>query len=470
MSSPTSIPSGWINGKPHHSTGADRIVVNPATDQPVATVKLAGRGDVDAAIASARAAQPAWGRATPAERAGVLLALAGALAAQSEVLIAEEVAHTGKPIRLATEFDVPGSIDNIEFFAGVARNLEGKASAEYSGDHTSSIRREPVGVIGTITPWNYPLQMAVWKVIPALAAGCAVVLKPAEITPLTTLTMARIATEAGLPDGVLNIIVGTGPDAGAHLAGHPGVDMVTFTGSSAVGRQVMTQAAATGARVQLELGGKAPFVVFDDADLQAAIHGAVAASIINGGQDCTAATRAIVAPTLYDEFVDGVADLMSRVVIGDPTDPATDLGSLISRRHREKVAGMVERARAAGARWSPAARCPTVGAPSTRPRSSPMSRRTRRSTARRCSDRCSRSATSPATTTRSVAPTTPRTASPRRRGRATSIAHSGRRARSTPVVSGSTITSRSSAKCRTAGTAPPASARTCRPTPSTSTC
>ncbi|MDS1112304.1 gamma-aminobutyraldehyde dehydrogenase [Gordonia westfalica] len=350
MSSPTSIPSGWIDGKPHHSTGADHIVVNPATDDPVATVKLAGRGDVDAAVASARAAQPAWGGATPAERSGVLLAMARALTAESDVLIAEEVAHTGKPVRLATEFDVPGSIDNVEFFAGVARNLEGKASAEYSGDHTSSIRREPVGVVGTITPWNYPLQMAVWKVIPALAAGCAVVLKPAEITPLTTLTMARIATEAGLPDGVLNIVVGTGPDAGAHLAGHPGVDMVTFTGSSAVGRQVMAQAATTGARIQLELGGKAPFVVFDDADLQAAIHGAVAGSIINGGQDCTAATRAIVAPALYDDFVDGVADLMSSVVIGDPTDPATDLGSLISRRHREKVAGMVDRAREAGAR------------------------------------------------------------------------------------------------------------------------
>ncbi|PWD42545.1 gamma-aminobutyraldehyde dehydrogenase [Gordonia paraffinivorans] len=350
MASSTSIPSGWIDGEPHHATGADHIVVNPATDEPVATVKLAGRADVDAAVAGARAAQLAWGRATPAERASVLLALARAMAAESETLISEEVAHTGKAVRLATEFDVPGSIDNVEFFAGVARNLEGKATAEYSADHTSSIRREPVGVVGTITPWNYPLQMAVWKVIPALAAGCAVVLKPAEITPLTTLTLARLASEAGLPDGVLNIVVGTGPEAGAHLAGHPGVDMVTFTGSSAVGRQVMSQAATTGARIQLELGGKAPFVVFDDADLDAAIHGAVAGSLINGGQDCTAATRAIVAPALYDDFVTGVAELMSKVVIGDPTDPATDLGSLISHAHRDKVAGMVDRARASGAR------------------------------------------------------------------------------------------------------------------------
>lgn len=470
MASSTSIPSGWIDGEPHHATGADHIVVNPATDEPVATVKLAGRADVDAAVAGARAAQPAWGRATPAERASVLLALARAMAAESETLISEEVAHTGKAVRLATEFDVPGSIDNVEFFAGVARNLEGKATAEYSADHTSSIRREPVGVVGTITPWNYPLQMAVWKVIPALAAGCAVVLKPAEITPLTTLTLARLASEAGLPDGVLNIVVGTGPEAGAHLAGHPGVDMVTFTGSSAVGRQVMAQAATTGARIQLELGGKAPFVVFDDADLDAAIHGAVAGSLINGGQDCTAATRAIVAPALYDDFVTGVAELMSKVVIGDPTDPATDLGSLISHAHRDKVAGMVDRARASGARIVTGGTIPDGPGRSTRRPSSPMSRRIPRSTVTRSSAPCSRSVASPTTTTRSAAPTTRPTGSPPRRGPGTSIGHSGLRGRSTPAACGSTTTSPSSARCRTAGSRPRASARTCRRTRSRSTC
>ena len=190
--------------------------------------------------------------------------------------MAEEVSQTGKPVRLATEFDVPGSIDNIAFFAGAARHLEGKASAEYSADHTSSIRREAVGVVGTITPWNYPLQMAVWKVIPALAAGCTVVIKPAEMTPLTTLTLARLATEAGLPDGVLNVVTGAGPDVGTALAGHRDVDVVTFTGSTAVGRKVMAAAAAYGHRTQFELGGKAPFVVFEDADLDAAVHGAVA--------------------------------------------------------------------------------------------------------------------------------------------------------------------------------------------------
>ena len=189
---------------------------------------------------------------------------------------------------------MPGSVDNIDFFAGAARHLEGKATAEYSGDHTSSIRREAVGVVATITPWNYPLQMAVWKVLPALAAGCSVVIKPAELTPLTTLTLARLASEAGLPDGVFNVVTGAGADVGTALAGHRDVDLVTFTGSTAVGRRVMAAAAVHGHRTQLELGGKAPFVVFDDADLDAAIQGAVAGSLINTGQDCTAATRAIV--------------------------------------------------------------------------------------------------------------------------------------------------------------------------------
>jgi len=265
-------------------------------------------------------------------------------------IVAEEVSQTGKPVRLATEFDVPGSIDNIAFFAGAARHLEGKATAEYSADHTSSIRREAVGVVATITPWNYPLQMAVWKVIPALAAGCSVVIKPAEITPLTTLTLARLASEAGLPDGVFNVVTGAGGDAGTALAGHPGVDVVTFTGSTAVGRKVMAAAAIHGHRTQLELGGKAPFVVFDDADLDAAIHGAVAGALINSGQDCTAATRAIVARNLYDDFVAGVAELMGKLVVGDPQDPDTDLGPLISRAHRDKVAAIVARAPAQGAR------------------------------------------------------------------------------------------------------------------------
>ena len=345
-----SLASSWIDGAEVQTGGAPHRVINPADGSVVAELALATVADVDHAVASARAAFAEWSRATPAERSAVLGKLAELMDANADTFIAEEVAQCGKPVRLATEFDVPGSVDNIAFFAGAARHLEGKASAEYSGDHTSSIRREAVGVVATITPWNYPLQMAVWKVIPALAAGCAVVIKPAELTPLTTLTLARIAKEAGLPDGVLNVVTGAGADVGTALAGHPDVDVVTFTGSTAVGRRVMAAAAVHGHRTQLELGGKAPFVVFDDADLDAAIQGAVAASLINTGQDCTAATRAIVSAAVYDDFVAGVGEVMSQVVAGDPHDPDTDVGPLISFAHRDKVAGMVSRAEGQGGR------------------------------------------------------------------------------------------------------------------------
>nr|WP_090345948.1 gamma-aminobutyraldehyde dehydrogenase [Mycolicibacterium malmesburyense]CRL78513.1 NAD-dependent aldehyde dehydrogenase [Mycolicibacterium malmesburyense] len=346
----TSVAGSWIDGAAVTTGGAAFRVVNPATGEAVADYAVATPADVDTAVASARGALAEWSGATPAERSAVLFTLAQLAGASTDALVAEEVSQTGKPVRLAAEFDVPGSVDNIDFFAGAARHLEGKASAEYSGDHTSSIRREAVGVVATITPWNYPLQMAVWKVLPALAAGCSVVIKPCELTPLTTLTLARLAKEAGLPDGVLNVVTGLGADVGTALAGHRDVDVVTFTGSTPVGRKVMAAAAVHGHRVQLELGGKAPFVVFDDADLDAAIQGAAAAALINTGQDCTAATRAIVARDLYDDFVAGVAEVFSKVVVGDPQDPNTDIGPLISMAHRAKVAGMVERAPGQGGR------------------------------------------------------------------------------------------------------------------------
>ncbi|ERG69317.1 gamma-aminobutyraldehyde dehydrogenase [Segniliparus rugosus] len=344
------IPGCFIGGADSAGTGARHMVVNPATGEPVAEVALATATEVETAVASARAAQPEWAKATPAERAGVLFKLAALVEERADELVADEVAQTGKPKRLAAEFDIPGSADNIAFFAGAARLLEGKASGEYSGGHTSSIRREPVGVVGAITPWNYPLQMAVWKTAPALAAGCAVVIKPSELTPLTTLRLAALAVEAGLPRGVLNVVVGAGAEAGDALSGHQGVDAVTFTGSTAVGRTVMARAAARGARVQLELGGKAPFVVFEDADLEAAIHGAVAGALINSGQDCTAAARAIVAESVYEDFIAGVAELMEKVVQGDPLDEGVDIGPQISFAHRDRVAGIVARAKAAGAR------------------------------------------------------------------------------------------------------------------------
>ncbi|MGL5911696.1 MAG: aminobutyraldehyde dehydrogenase, partial [Phycicoccus sp.] len=309
------------------------------------TVALAGPDDVDAAVGAASSAFEEWSRATPAERSTVLLAAARLLDERAEALARLESRQAGKPIRLAREFDVPGTVDNTAFFGTAARRLDGMASAEYSGDHTSSVRREPIGVVGSIAPWNYPLQMAAWKVLPAIAAGNTIVLKPAEITPLTALPFAEAFTEAGAPPGVVGVVTGTGPVAGEALVGHPGVAMTSFTGSTGVGRRVMAVAAATGKRVHLELGGKAPFVVFDDADLGAAVHGAVAASLINTGQDCTAATRAIVHRSLYDSFVAGVADLMAAVRPGPTDDAATDLGPLSSRAHQAKVAGMVDRAR-----------------------------------------------------------------------------------------------------------------------------
>jgi betaine-aldehyde dehydrogenase len=319
--------------------------MDPSNGTTIETIDLAGSDDVKLAVQAARDAFPAWSRATPGERSAVLTRFAALMAERAEEFAQLESRQAGKPIRLTREFDVPGTIDNISFFAGAARNLEGKATGEYSPDHTSSIRREAIGVIGSISPWNYPLQMAAWKILPAIAAGNTIVLKPAELTPLTSLLFAEVATEAGIPAGVINILNGRGSVVGAELLRHPDVDMLSFTGSTGVGRTVLEAAATTAKRVHLELGGKAPFVVFDDADLDAAIHGAVAGSLINTGQDCTAATRAIVHRSLYEAFIAGVADLYSKVRLGPTSDPATDLGPLISMDHRDKVAGMVDRAR-----------------------------------------------------------------------------------------------------------------------------
>jgi betaine-aldehyde dehydrogenase len=340
----------YIGGRSAVGTGFEPFdVVNPADGSSVQRIRLASTDDVDAAVAAAAAALPEWAGATPAARSGALVRLSAVLAEHAEEFARIETLQTGKPIKLSTEFDVPGTIDNTAFFAGAARNLEGRAAGEYSGDHTSYVRREAIGVIGSIAPWNYPLQMAAWKVLPAIAAGNTVVLKPAELTPLTSVMFARACTAAGIPDGVVNVVTGAGRDAGEHLIGHPGVAMVSFTGSTAVGRRVAELATATVKRTHLELGGKAPFVVFEDADLEAAVHGAVAGALINGGQDCTAATRAYVQRPLYDAFVAGVAELFGRIRLGDPRNPRTDLGPLVSYAHRDRVAGFVERARRDGA-------------------------------------------------------------------------------------------------------------------------
>ncbi|MFI8190352.1 gamma-aminobutyraldehyde dehydrogenase [Streptomyces sp. NPDC085946] len=337
----------YIAGRPAEGTsGRTHTVVDPATGEGVFTYELAGTADVDAAVAAAREAFPAWAAATPGERSDALHRLAAVLAERAEDFAAAESLQCGKPLKLTREFDVPGTIDNTAFFAGAARHLQGQSAGEYSGDHTSYVRREPIGVVGSVAPWNYPLQMAAWKILPAIAAGNTIVLKPAELTPLTSLLFARAVTEAGIPDGVVNVVTGTGREAGEHLVGHPDVAMTSFTGSTAVGRRVAELATATVKRLHLELGGKAPFVVFDDADLEAAVHGAVAGALINTGQDCTAATRAYVQRPLYEAFVERTAALMETVRLGDPFAPGTDLGPLVSHAQRDRVAGFVDRARA----------------------------------------------------------------------------------------------------------------------------
>ncbi|MFJ2605872.1 gamma-aminobutyraldehyde dehydrogenase [Streptomyces sp. NPDC091279] len=328
------------------TSGRTHTVVDPATGADVLTYELAGAADVDAAVAAARAAFPGWAGATPGERSDALHRLAGVLADRAEDFARAESLQCGKPLKLTREFDVPGTIDNAAFFAGAARHLQGQSAGEYSGDHTSYVRREPIGVVGSIAPWNYPLQMAAWKILPAIAAGNTIVLKPAELTPLTSLMFAQAVTDAGIPDGVVNIVTGTGKEAGEHLVGHPDVAMTSFTGSTAVGKRVAEIATATVKRLHLELGGKAPFLVFDDADLDAAVHGAVAGSLINTGQDCTAATRAYVQRPHYEAFLERTAALMAQVRVGDPVAAGTDLGPLISHAQRDRVAGFVERARA----------------------------------------------------------------------------------------------------------------------------
>ncbi|MEV5959017.1 gamma-aminobutyraldehyde dehydrogenase [Streptomyces sp. NPDC051987] len=327
------------------TSGRTHAVVDPATGADVYTYELAGTEDVDRAVAAARAAFPGWAATTPGERSDALHRFAAVLADRAEEFARAESLQCGKPLKLTREFDVPGTIDNTAFFAGAARHLQGQAAAEYSGDHTSYVRREPIGVVGSIAPWNYPLQMAAWKILPAIAAGNTVVLKPAELTPLTSLLFAEAATLAGIPDGVVNIVTGTGKEAGEHLVGHPDVAMTSFTGSTGVGKRVAEIATATVKRLHLELGGKAPFVVFDDADLEAAVNGAVAGALINTGQDCTAATRAYVQRPLYEAFVERTATLMETVRLGDPFAPGTDLGPLISHAQRDRVAAFVERAR-----------------------------------------------------------------------------------------------------------------------------
>jgi 1-pyrroline dehydrogenase len=326
------------------ASGETLDVVNPANDQVIAAVPKSGQEDVDRAANAAAAAFPAWAGATPAERSGALLKLADAIESRADELGRLESRNAGKPVGAAID-EIPVVVDNLRFFAGAARLLEGKAVNEYMADHTSMIRREPVGVVASIAPWNYPLMMAGWKIGPALAAGNTVVLKPSARTPLTALVLAEIAADI-LPAGVLNVITGTGGEIGDALVGHPKIGMVSVTGDTDTGKHIAKVAAERVKRLHLELGGKAPVIVFDDADAAATAEQIKLWGYWNAGQDCTAATRVLAGPRIYDNFVADLESQVKSIKWGDPAEgDDIEMGSLIAQAQADKVEGMVDRAR-----------------------------------------------------------------------------------------------------------------------------
>jgi betaine-aldehyde dehydrogenase len=317
-------------------------VLNPATGEAIAQAPDSTDADVDRAVAAARRAFDGWMGTTPQERSLALLKLADAVEEHADELAELEARNAGKPLQAVKDDEIPVVADNLRFFAGAARILEGKAAGEYLEGYTSMIRREPVGVIGQIAPWNYPLMMAGWKIGPALAAGNTVVLKPAPTTPVTALRLAELAAEI-LPKGVLNVVAG-GNEAGARLVESADVDMVSLTGSVETGRWIAEHAARTLKRVHLELGGKAPVVVFDDVDLETAMETIAGTGLYNAGQDCTAATRVLASAKVYDDVVAGLADQAGSYVMGDTMSPDTTLGPVNSERQRERVTGFFDRA------------------------------------------------------------------------------------------------------------------------------
>ena len=322
--------------------GETEAVLNPATGEEIAQAPLSGAADIDMAVAAARRAFESWSQTTPAARAEALLAIAGAIEEHGEELAREEAINAGKPLAAVLGDEIAVMADNLRFFAGAARCMEGRAAGEYMEGHTSIIRREPVGVIGQVTPWNYPLLMAVWKIGPALATGNTIVLKPAETTPVTTLRLAELAAE-WLPAGVFNVVCGHGEPAGQPLVEHPDVDMVSLTGSVDTGKRIAAAAAATLKRVHLELGGKAPVIVFDDVELDSALETIAGTGYYNAGQDCTAATRVLASAKVYDDVVAGLASQAAGFVLGDTLAPETTLGPLNSARQRARVEGLLER-------------------------------------------------------------------------------------------------------------------------------
>jgi betaine-aldehyde dehydrogenase len=324
--------------------GKTEDIVNPANGDVIAHAPLSGAEDVDRAVKAARKAFETWSVTTPAQRQELLLKLADGFQERAEEITDWETKDAGKPRQAMFDEEIPPMVDQLRFFAGAARTMEGRAAGEYMEGYTSMIRREPVGVVGQITPWNYPLMMAVWKIGPALATGNTLVLKPAETTPVTTLKiLAELCAEI-FPEGVCNFVAGHGEPAGSSLVTHPEVDMVSLTGSPETGKWIAKHAADTLKKVHLELGGKAPVIVFDDVDMETAMETIAGTGYFNAGQDCTAATRVLASKGVYDDVVSGLAEQAKDYKTGDTFDPDTVLGPLNSERQRERVEGYLKKA------------------------------------------------------------------------------------------------------------------------------
>jgi 1-pyrroline dehydrogenase len=332
----------WVDA----AEGGTMEVLNPATGEVIAEVPRGTQADVDRAVEAAKKALPEWLETTPQERSEALLKLAAAIDDNTEELAELESQNVGKPLGYARD-EMPVSADNLRFFAGAARLLEGKSAGEYMKGYTSMIRREPVGIVGGIAPWNYPLMMAIWKIGPALAAGNVQIVKPSEQTPLTALRFAELTAEI-LPPGVLNVITGDGVPVGEGIVKHPDVRMVSLTGDVATGKEIARTAADTLKRVHLELGGKAPVLVFDDADPAAVAEGIKIAGYWNSGQDCTAASRVVAGPQIYDKLLDELVPAVESLHVGDPAEgDEIEMGPVISRDQQERVLGFLDRAKGA---------------------------------------------------------------------------------------------------------------------------
>jgi betaine-aldehyde dehydrogenase len=342
MASTAETLRNFIDGQPAASGAETEPVLNPATGEELAQAPCSTPEDVDHAVRAARTAFESWSRTTPQQRAEALLGIADVLEEHGDELARMEALNAGKPIEAVKDDEIGVMVDNLRFFAGAARTLEGRAAGEYLEGYTSFTRREAVGVIGQVTPWNYPLMMAIWKIAPALAAGNTIVLKPAETTPMTTLRLAELTADI-LPAGVLNVVTGPGNPTGEALITHPEVDMLALTGSVDTGKHLARTAADTLKRVHLELGGKAPVVVFDDVSLESALETIAGTGYYNAGQDCTAATRVLAAPKVYDDVVAGLTEQAKGLVLGDTLSPQTTLGPVNSARQRERVEGFFER-------------------------------------------------------------------------------------------------------------------------------